>query len=172
MRRRSEDPPGPAQSDVQRREVHRSGPGPPRSRTRRGGPELRRPRLRRRHRRGASAQAVPEVLPGRRLQHPQVRGHRAGPGDLPRTLDLDGRGYRRAQHPRSGLGLPSEPAVVVRGHGACRNRRRSCFDDPPHALGRSARQDSCRRGQPGEPEGARGLARAPRRPADHREQRP
>ena len=98
--RRSRPPaPGPDQPRRQRRQVHRArrdrrarGLRRPRVGARR---PRRRPRSRRRRScasrsstpgigipREAQARAVPAVLPGRQLDDPPVRRHRAGPGDL------------------------------------------------------------------------------------------
>ena len=61
------------------------------------------PRARHRHRHDARAgrPAVPAVHAGRRLDHAQVRRHRAGPDDHPPVLPDDGRRRRRSRASRA-----------------------------------------------------------------------
>ena len=55
-------------------------------------------------------QALPGLHPGRRLDHAQVRRHRAGPGDQPALLPDDGRRRHRGERGRAGLDLHHPPA--------------------------------------------------------------
>ena len=95
---------------------------------------LPRDRHRHRHDAGAAGQAVPGLLPGRRLDDAQVRRHRPGPGDHPPLLPDDGRRHhgRRASRARarrspSGCRREVEPppaGVVPDGEPPADGRRR------------------------------------------------
>ena len=71
-----------------------------------GVPALRRQRHGHRHRARAAAEALPGLLPGRHLDHPQVRRHRAGPGDLGPAGRDDGRGPSGRERGRPGQHVP------------------------------------------------------------------
>ena len=83
-----------------------------------GVPALRRQRHGHRHRRRPAAEALPGLLPGRHVHHPQVRRHRAGPGDLGQAGRDDGRDDLAGERGRRGehvpLHAPLRPGDVAR----------------------------------------------------------
>ena len=95
-----------------------------------GMPALRRQRHGHRHHRRSAAEALPGLLPGRHVDHPQVRRHRAGPGDLGPAGRDDGRDHRAREpgRPREHVPLhaPLRPgAWAGDAAGARRSRPRS-----------------------------------------------
>ena len=129
-------------------------------------------RHRHRHRVRHHPAAVPEVQPGRQLDHAQVRRHRPRPRHLPRAGAADGRRSRRRQHARQGFDLL--------GRGRLRDGRfhrpaaaGSGFALAPAGAARRAPAASAGgRGQPGQP-GRHLLHAALRRPrVRHRQGRP
>ena len=98
---------GAGQPRQQRDQVHRNGRGRrPRHLATADAKQrrcpLRRHRHRHRHSGGPPGPAVQELLPGGRVDHAQVRRHRAGAGDLQAAGRADGRADRRRQHAGKG----------------------------------------------------------------------
>ena len=160
--RRRAAPPDAAQPRLQRREVHRGRRSVSQSvSTSAGRLRVRRARHRRRHPRRGSAQAVPEILPGRSVDHAAVRRHGPGPGHLPRTRPDDaGDDHGRK---RTGRRLALSPLSAAEAGRRCAERagraeRRRSFAPVPDE--RSALKNPRRRGQSHEPQRPGRAARA------------
>ena len=78
-------------------------------------------RHRHRHRAGEAEAHLRGVPAGRRRHQPQVRRHRAGSGDQPRTGDAARRRNPAGQRARAGQHLHALPAAGLHGTGACRS---------------------------------------------------
>ena len=123
--------PGPDQPGQQRGQVHRGGRGR-RSRVRAQEPKrhgraaaVRGQRHRDRHDARAGEPALPDVHAGRRVDHPQVRRHRPGPGDLQAARRADGRRDRRRERARQGQHLLVHAPVRLGRQAAARTAARS-----------------------------------------------
>ncbi len=101
-------------------------------------------RHRHRHDARADGQAVPGVLPGRRLDHPQVRRHRPWARHQPALLPDDGRRHHGDQRAGPRLDLHHPPA----GGGAATSRRsKRCAAWPRRARQRGRAGDHPGRGR-------------------------
>ena len=94
---------------------------------------LRGGRHRHRHLRGRRAPPVRAVLPGRRVDHPALRRHRARPGDLPAPGHGHGRGAGVREPARPGQHLPVHPSA--RAPGGDGRRRAAAGPSRPWAAG-------------------------------------
>ncbi|MCW0462583.1 hypothetical protein NB717_003651 [Xanthomonas sacchari] len=124
--------PGAEQPARQRGQVHRArrhrpGRAPARRDPGTAPAALRGARHRHRHQRRAPGAPVPGLHPGRRLHHPPVRRHRAGPDHLQAHRRADGRAHRR--------GVAAGPGrhVLVRDPAAEGDRRPAAESGRPAA---------------------------------------
>ena len=125
-RRRDAAPADPHQPAGERGEVHRAAARcwsrwAPRRPTRPGSGDRARHRHRHRHRPRGARPAVRGLQPGRCVNHPRLRRHRAWPGHLPAACRGDGR-----------RGRPSR----ARSAAGRRSRSRSCSPRPPSRIDR------------------------------------
>ena len=108
-------------------QVHRARHGDDRGRSQAGG----RPRVdrdfgvghRHRHDSRADRQAVPGILPGRRLDHAQIRRHRSRARHQPAVLPDDGRRHHRHKASRAAVRLSPSVCRWLRRRSSLRRRR-------------------------------------------------
>ena len=80
-------------------------------------------RYRDRHDRGADGPAVPGILAGGRLDHPQIRRHGSWAGHQPAFLPHDGRRHHGGKQAGRGLDLHHPPAADRAERAGARDRR-------------------------------------------------
>ena len=127
-------------------------------RARRDAVALRGPGQRPGHRPGGAGAAVHALHAGRRVDHPALRRHRAGPVDLPRACAADGRRSRGGQRARSWQPLLGRPAAAGQRRSRPASPVRRGAARPAQRARRPARADGRR--QPGQHVDRRGAARA------------
>ncbi len=117
--RRHQAPPGPLEPPVEREQVHQGGEGHlqrrPGEANRQGVARFLREGQRNRDERSPGLEALPGLLPGRRLHHAEIRRHGPRPRDQPQVLPDDGRRHHGPERVRQGQHLRGADSGGRRG---------------------------------------------------------